>query len=340
MTVRIGQWATGPVGAAAARKVIEHPDFELVACFAHGADKLGRDVGELIGAEPTGVLATNDLDAFIAARPDCVLYMPLVWDVEAMATMLEAGINVISTANFITGRSYGQDAVDRLEAAARKGGVTLHGTGINPGLFNAYALAMSAQCADFSHITVLESVDATEYASAETWKALGYGGPADAPGLADACKERSLVFEDAVEMMAQGLGVVPDEIAFSAEFGTATRDLALGYMDIAEGTVCGLKMTWSAVVDGKPAISLATMWRLGDAMEPDWKGEGYVIDIEGTPNIRCVFDREGDTTGGGLVTAMSAVHAIPAVCAARPGIVQAWELPLIAAKYCYRSRTA
>ena len=56
-----------------------------------------------------------------------------------MAQLLEAGINVISTANFITGRSFGQAAVDRLESASRKGGVTLHGTGINPGLANAYA---------------------------------------------------------------------------------------------------------------------------------------------------------------------------------------------------------
>lgn len=336
MTLRIAQWATGLVGAAAARKVIEHPDFELVACFAHGPDKVGRDVGDLVGTAPTGVLATNQIEEIIAARPDCVLYMPLVWDIEAMAQLLEAGINVISTANFITGRSYGQAAVDRLESAARKGGVTLHGTGINPGLANAFGLVMSAQCADFQCITVLESVDATEYASAETWRSLGYGGPADAPGLADACKERSLVFVDAVEMMAEGLGIVPDEIGFKAEFGLATRDLALGYMDIAKGTVCGLKMTFSAVVDGKDAIRLSTMWRLGDAMEPDWQGAGYVIDIEGSPNIHCVFDREGDPTGGGLVTAMTAVHSIPAVCAARSGIVRAWELPLIAARHCYR----
>ncbi|MCB2047650.1 MAG: hypothetical protein KDE32_05405 [Novosphingobium sp.] len=336
MALRIAQWATGPVGAAAARKVIEHPDFELVACHAFGAEKVGRDVGDLIGLPPSGIKATNRIEDIIAAKPDCVLYMPLVWDVEAMAQLLEAGINVISTANYITGRSYGQAAVDRLEQAAQKGGVTLHGTGINPGLANAYALAMSAQCAEFSHISVLESVDATEYASAETWIALGYGSAPDTPGLADAARERSLVFEDAVEMMADGLGIVPDEIAFKAEFGIATKDLALGYMDIGRGTVCGLKMTYSAVVDGHDAISLSTMWRLGDAMEPDWQGEGYVIEIEGTPSIRCVFDREGDPSGGGLVTAMSAVHAIPAVCAARPGIVQAWELPMVVARHCYR----
>lgn len=336
MTLKIAQWATGLVGKEAARKVVDHPDLELVACFAHGEDKIGKDVGELIGLPPTGVIATNRIEDIIAARPDCVLYMPLVWDVEAMAQLLEAGINVISTANFITGRSFGEAAVDRLEAAAQKGGVTLHGTGINPGLANAYALAMTAQCADFRSVTVHESVDATLYASAETWRSLGFGGPPDAPGLAEICRERTLVFVDAVEMMAEGLGLTGYEHGFRAEFATATKDLALGWMDIARGSVCGMKMAHTALVDGKEAICLSIMWRLGDAMEPDWQAEGYVITIEGTPSIRCVFDREGDHAGGGLVTAMSAVHAVPAVCAARPGIVRAWELPLVTAKHCYR----
>lgn len=336
MALRIAQWATGLVGAASARKVIEHPDFELVACFAHGADKIGRDVGDIVGTAPTGVIATGAIEEIIAARPDCVLYMPLAWDVEAMATLLEAGINVISTANFITGRSFGKEAVARLEGAAIKGGVTLHGTGINPGLANAYGLAMSAQCADFKCIEVRESVDATEYASVDTWRALGVGGPPDAPGLAEACNERSLVFADAVEMMAEGLGLIDYEDGFRAEFATATRDLDLGWIEIPAGTVCGMKMTYSALVAGAEVIRLSVMWRLGDAMTPDWKPEGYVIEIEGTPNIRCVFERDGDPTGGGLVTAMSAVHAIPAVCAARPGIVRAWELPLVAARNCYR----
>jgi hypothetical protein len=46
----------------------------------------------------------------------------------------------------------------------------------------------------------------------------------------------------------------------------------------------------------------------------------------------------GDPTSGGLSTAMNAVHAIPAVCAARPGIVTAAELPMIVAAHCVESR--
>jgi hypothetical protein len=33
-----------------------------------------RDAGELAGGQPIGVVATNDADALIELRPDCVVY--------------------------------------------------------------------------------------------------------------------------------------------------------------------------------------------------------------------------------------------------------------------------
>jgi 2,4-diaminopentanoate dehydrogenase len=166
------------------------------------------------------VKATNKIEDIIAARPDCVLYTPLLWDVDAMVKLLESGINVISTANFITGRSYGRAAVDKLEKAAQKGKSSASGTGINPGLANVLCLVTSASCATIKSISVLESVDATKYASPDTWKSLGFGGPASAPGLADIINQRTLVFTDSVEMMAEGLAVKIDDIVFKAEYAT------------------------------------------------------------------------------------------------------------------------
>ena len=63
-------------------------------------------------------------------------------------------------------------------------------------------------------------------------------------------------------------------------------------------------------------------------------GQGYVVEIDGEPSIRATLHAKGDPTSGGLSTAMNAVHAIPAVCAARPGIITAAELPMIVAVNC------
>jgi hypothetical protein len=338
MTCRVALWGTGLVGSAAGRKIIDHPELELVACHAFSEAKVGRDAGDLVGAGPTGIKATSRIEDVIAARPDCVLYVPLVWSVDDMVRLLEAGINVISTANFITGRSYGDADKARLDAAAKKGGVSLYGTGINPGLLNIVSLAVTAACARVHKITARESVDATLYASKDTWVSLGFGGPPDAPGLAEQVKQRALVFTDTVEMMAGALKTPIDDIGFRAEFATATEDLDLGWMDISKGMVCGLQMTFSGLVGGKSIIDLQLMWRLGRAMTPDWQAEGYVVEIEGEPNARLHFEAKDHTSGGGSTTAMNAVHAIPAACAARPGIVTAADLPLIVAAHCVEPR--
>lgn len=58
--LKVVQWATGGVGVAAIKGVLEHPDLELVGCWVHSDAKNGRDVGEIIGTEPIGVVATNN----------------------------------------------------------------------------------------------------------------------------------------------------------------------------------------------------------------------------------------------------------------------------------------
>lgn len=335
MPLRIVQWTTGLVGRSAVKAVLDHPELELVGCYAWSPDKVGRDVGELCDlGRKIGVTATNDLDAILALRPDCVLYMPLEWVVDDMVRLLEAGINVVSTANFITGRSYGEKDMLRLDEAARRGGVSLYGSGINPGLANVLGLVSTAVCRRVDRVSVLESVDATAYASAQTWLDIGFASPPDTPGLYERARQRMLVFLDSVEMMAAALEVSLDEVRFDVEFGTATQDLDLGYMKIGKGTICGLKGVWSGIVNGRAVIELGLCWRLGHAMEPNWPTEeGYVIEVDGVPSVRARFAIQypANLTDFGIATANPAVNAIRAVVAARPGLVTADQLPLVMA---------
>ena len=67
MSRRIIQFSTGNVGVHALRTIIERPDLELVGLHAASPDKIGRDAADLCGlTEPTGVLATDDVDALVA----------------------------------------------------------------------------------------------------------------------------------------------------------------------------------------------------------------------------------------------------------------------------------
>jgi hypothetical protein len=120
-------WSTGGVGSIAIDAIRRRPDLELVGVWVHSDNKVGRDAGELAGGDPIGVAATNDAEALIALKPDCVVYAASGPERDAGAVpdylrLLEAGINVVSTTS--TGlvyppAYYSPDWREQLEEAAK-----------------------------------------------------------------------------------------------------------------------------------------------------------------------------------------------------------------------------
>ena len=101
-TTTVGPVSGGPVGhgehrAALLRAVVEHPDLELVGVYVYSEAKAGRDAGDLCGVAPTGVVATRDVEAVLASKPDCVLYMADRVDTDVLCRLLESGANVVTT---------------------------------------------------------------------------------------------------------------------------------------------------------------------------------------------------------------------------------------------------
>jgi len=95
MTLRVVQWTTGSVGKQSVTAIAAHPEMELVGCYAWSGDKLGRDAGELCGLDPLGIAPTNDVDALLALKPDCVVYNPVWPSTDEPVRILESGANVI-----------------------------------------------------------------------------------------------------------------------------------------------------------------------------------------------------------------------------------------------------
>ena len=329
-------WTIGVVGMSAVPTIHTHPAMRLVGCYTRSDEKAGIDVGTLCGIPPIGIAATRDVDALIALRPDCVLYVPQFADVDHMVRILEAGIDIVSTCYFMNGRAFGPVGYERIRQAALKGGATIYGTGINPGFANILGLFATSACRRVDKISVLESVDCTNYASPGTWEAMGIDRPLDDPSVAAHMEKGTPSFHEAVEVMADALNVKLDGVKFSVEFGAATEHVDLGYMTIREGRIAAIRGSWTGWVAGKPFIDLKVAWTLGYKLSVDWPmRHGYHVNIEGDPNCACHFEPVGATMfDPGLVTAMPAVHAIPLVCAAAPGIVIAADLPLIVARDC------
>lgn len=339
---RVIQWTTGNVGRYAAAEVVSRPDLELVGVYARDPGKAGKDAAELCGLDdPTGVLATGDVTDLLAAKPDCVVYTPLHLDVDELAGILRSGANVVTTAELLTGTSIGADATATLEHAAQEGGSTLFGSGINPG----FAQLFGAVCAGISRnirtITVTESVDVTLFANDPNFEAVGWGRPGGDPGHADAVRKATAVFADALDVLAALVGLRLDERRCDVQFAHATEDLDIPGMVIPKGHVGGMDVRWEGLVDATVRLTIHTRWVIGTLIEPPWTVElGYVVEVAGDPNIRVKLDLwpDGDLTVmdvddfrnlGMSITAIPAVNAIPAVCAAPPGIRTYADVPVV-----------
>jgi hypothetical protein len=340
VTIRVVQWTTGNVGRQSVEAVLKRPDLELVGCYAWSEAKSGKDVGELCGLPPIGLTATNDVEALLAAKPDCVIYNPMWFNVDEMVRILESGANIVATAAFINGRSYPDDGRQRILDACAKGGSSIFGSGVSPGYIELVAVALANASDRIDHVLISEEADTTAYDSPPTEIPVGFGRPIDDPALPEMTAAATVVFSEAVSLVGDALGVVFDEIVCEAEYAKTTKELDLGSWTLAKDTVAGVTIHWLGKVEGNNIVEMRVRWRKGDALEPDWDvGMGWTIEIQGRPTITTKIDilpppyfeattMEEFMVLGHVLTALPVVNAIPAVVAATPGIVTYEDIPL------------
>ena len=337
---RVVQWTTGNVGKESVKAIVANPSLELVGCFAWSPAKVGVDVGELVGIDPVGVAATDDVEALLALRADCVVYNPMWPSVDELVRILEAGSNVVATAAFITGTNLGPER-HRLVDACERGGSSLFGTGVSPGFAELVAVTIAGICNRIDKVAVAETADTTFYDSPDTEKPVGFGQPIGHPELQEMARKGTAIFGEAVRLVADALGVELDEVRCVAEFAQTTADLEMASWTIDAGCVAGVYISWQGIINGNTLIDLNVRWRKGQTLEPDWKidQDGWVIQIDGQPTVTTrvgflpppYFQAETIAdfmTLGRIMTAMPAVNAIAAVVAAPPGIVTYTDLPL------------
>jgi hypothetical protein len=278
-----------------------------------------------------GIQATDDIEALLALKPDCVVHMPLHPDVAQMARLLRAGVNVVTTASFLTGRGYGMEARRQLEEAALAGQASLFGGGINPGWVDGLVATASGLCREVNLVRVTESFNIGLWAGDANQDALGWGRPAGDPAHAKDIEQATLPFGDAVEAVAEMFHCKLDEVRCEVQFAHATQDLDIPGRPVKQGCVAGIVAKWIGVARGHHVIELIAQWTLATDIAPAWDiAMAYLIEVNGTPALKLRAEvlpddpnlpMEEMMTIGFMIPAMPVVNAIPAVVAARPGIL-------------------
>ena len=90
------------------------------------------------------------------------------------------------------------------------------------------------------------------------------------------------------------------------------------------------------IVGGRPLLVIDHVTRIVNDIAPEWpvpKGDGaHGVKLTGRPNLTVTFDPEddeGSAAGGGNTTAAARiVNAIPFVCGAPAGMLDALQVPL------------
>lgn len=343
MALKVVQWATGGVGVAAIKGVQEHPDLELVGCWAHSADKGGKDVGEIIGGEPIGVTVTNSIDEILALDADAVIYSPLLPNPDEVAALLRSGKNVVTPVGWVY-PSERQSAA--LRDAAIEGNVTLHGTGMAPGgisekfplLFSAFSTGLTfVRAEEFSDLRTYEAPDVVRHV-------MGFGEVPDKALSGPMQKLLDGGFIQAVKMIVDKAGFNADpKVRSSQEIAVATAPIESPIGVIEPGQVAGRKFHWEALVGDKVVVRVTVNWLMGEEkLDPAWtfgpEGQRYEMEIQGNPDISITVKGFQSAVGGegpeyGIVgTAAHCVNSVPATCAAAPGIATYLDLPLISGK--------
>lgn len=350
--LRVIQFSTGNVGRHALRMLIERPGFDLVGLHAHGPDKVGRDGAQLCGLPtPTGIAATDDLDALVGLGADCVVYTSQgetrpQQAIEEICRFLRAGTNVVGTSMVWLVAPHRADAwiTGPLAAACAEGGTSLYINGVDPG-FSADTLVYAALtlAGRARSVTVSEICDYGSYDDAEfTGASFGFGTEPDHTPIIFAPGVLSSLWGGQVRSLAELLGVRLDEVRESHESWVTPEPIDATMMSVAPGRVAAVRFAVQGLSGGEPVITVEHVNRLTAAAAPDWPyppdgrpGVHRVV-VRGEPgveiNTHLGLDGVDHNEAGVISTAARAVNAIDAVCAAAPGLLAARDLPVAHAR--------
>jgi 2,4-diaminopentanoate dehydrogenase len=352
VAIRVVHWGTGNTGKLALRAILDHPDLELVGLVVTDPAKAGRDAGDLCdarvdGAGPVGIAATTDAAAALALDADCLSYYgdgmgraaAALADVEPF---LRAGQDVVTTS--INELVYPPFAPPELrapvEAACAAGGSSFWANGADPGFgSDLIPLTLLGLLDRVESVRVQEIVNYSQYQQAFVMETIfGFGQPAGYAAPLFTTGMLTAMWGGMVTLLADRLGVRLDGVAEHHEVAILDHDVEVAYGKVPAGTTAAIRFEVQGVVAGEPRIVIEHVTRMHDDAAPDWQRhasgrDGYRIVLGGRPDLICELtsvDARGED-GGLELCANRMVNAIPAVCAAPPGVLSALDLPLVVA---------
>ena len=330
--VKVILWGLGAMGRGMAEMLLTKKGVDIVGVVGRGA-KIGKSMYEFLDVE-----RGNREDVKIGAFEDVIKEGSA--DVVLIATdsftrnafdkikyCLERKINVVSTAEEMAyPKAQEPELAKELDRIAKENGVTVLGTGINPGLImDLLVVTLTGACMDVDHIKA-ERVNNLSPFGPAVMHEQGVGIPVDEfnSRVAEGTLAGHVGFSESVNMISDALGwKLSDKVKQTKEAIVSKVYRKAPYAEVQAGDVAGCRMMGYGYVDGELKVEMVHPQQV----EPQLEGvdTGDYITITGTPNINMSIKPE---VPGGIGTIAMCVNMIPHVINSRPGLKTMIDLPV------------
>ncbi|OJX38055.1 MAG: dihydrodipicolinate reductase [Chloroflexi bacterium 44-23] len=332
--IRVLQWGLGAMGSGMSKLILTKPGLKIVAAVDGRPEYVGKDLGQILGLDETfGVKVTNKPETVLdKAKVDVVIIATTSWLTEQKSDLeriLNAGINCISIAEEMSD-PYAQNKQLALELdrLAKQNGVTLVGTGVNPGfVLDLLVVALTAGSHRVDRIEASRINDLSPYGPT-VMKSQGVGTTPEAfkAGVADGSIVGHVGFVESIHIISDALGMGVNRVEESREPIVSSVRRETPHIVVEAGMVAGCAHIGIGYRDNTEVIKLIHPQQIHPALENQETGD--YIHIYGKPEIHMAIQPE---IAGGVATMGIAVNLIPIVMAATPGLKRMIDLPVPAA---------
>jgi 4-hydroxy-tetrahydrodipicolinate reductase len=329
--VKVIIWGLGAMGGGMARMLLNKKGVDIVGAVGRGA-KIGKSMYELIGVERGDrpeVLVGSPEDVIKEKAADVVLcctdsYTKVAFD--RLKFCLERKVNVVSSAEEMAfPMAQSPEEAKQLDKIAKDNGVSIIGTGINPGLImDLLVVVMTGCCESVEHI-VSRRVNSLSPFGPTVMHEQGIGITVDEfkKGVETGTLAGHVGFEESIGMIAEAIGWKVDKVTTSMDPIVTDVDRKSTYGFAKAGDVAGVAMKGFGYIDGELKIEMDHPQQI----EPEQVGvqTGDYVIIKGTPNVNMVNSPE---VPGGIGTIAMCVNTIPQIINAKPGLHTMLTIPV------------
>lgn len=328
--IRVVQWGLGAMGGGMARLMLQKPGLKLVGGIDGRPDFLGKDLGDVLetGTQLGVTVSNRPEDVLDKAKVDLVILATTSWTKEAfpdLKKIITAGINCITiTEEMAAPEAQSPELAKELDELAKQHGVTVLGTGVNPGfVLDFMVAALSGACHQVDRIEASRINDLSPYGpTVMKTQGVGISPEAFKQGVADGSIVGHIGFPESIRMISDALGLGVDRIEESREPIISSVYRETKYVKIQPGMVAGCAHIGIGYRGDKEVVKLIHPQQVHPGLENVDTGD--YINIFGKPEVHMAIKPE---IPGGIATMGVAVNMIPHVVAATPGMKRMIDLP-------------